>query len=405
MAGGERLLRAGAQVDAVNEYGVTPLLLASTNGSARMIGALLNAGADPNRTLPNGETPLMWAARAGRADAVSALLTRGARVDARERTMGQTALMWAVALDHTDVAKTLLAHSADVNARSVSGFTPLMFAARDGRLDTARVLVAAGANVNEAAGDGTGALLVATVRGHAELAEFLLDRGADPTRADKRGFTPLHWAAGKWENLQTYSYPNLPGEWGALLEVPRRRLELIKALLAHGANPNARLVASAPKFGSAISRGPSAGATPFFVAATGANLDSMRLLLAAGADPRIAANDGRTPLMVAAGAGRAGDTRYTEDESLAVVTLLLDLGADVNAADAAGDTALHAVAFLGYDRLLQFLVDRGARVSPRNKKGETPLRIAAGGTMISGMVQSGSPATAALLRTLGGTVD
>jgi ankyrin repeat protein len=254
--------------------------------------------------------------------------------------------------------------------------------------------------VNDRSSDGASVLLVATVRGHAAVAEFLLARGADPN-ADDQGFAPLHWVAGRWETLVTYSYPDASGEWGALLTVPERRLELIKTLLAYGADPNARMRTRPPRFGTSFTRVPTPGATPFLIAAVTADVEVMRLLLASGADPTIAAYDGVTPLMVAAGYGRDGETKLTEADSLAGVRLLMDLGADLNAVTATGDTAMHAVALRGYDEILKVLVTGGASLSPKNRKGETPLRIARGGTVVSQMVQRGTPSTAALLATLG----
>ena len=148
------LIRAGADVNAANAYGVTPLYFAATNGSAQMTELLLQAGADPNAALPTGETVLMTAARTGELATVQALLARGADVEARERDLGQTALMWALAERHVDVARLLIERGADVRVRSRSGFTPLLFAVRQGLPDGVTMLMAHGADVDEASADG-----------------------------------------------------------------------------------------------------------------------------------------------------------------------------------------------------------------------------------------------------------
>ena len=400
------LIRAGAQVNAANDYGVTPLSLACTNRNAAMVEDLLKAGADPSAALSTGETVLMTAARTGNVDVVKALLARGADVTAKEPWRGQTALMWAVSEKHRNVVQVLIEHGADVHARSKSGFTPLLFAAREGDLDTVRMLLAAGANVNEAASDGSSVLLVATVRGDAALAAFLLDQSADPN-ADGAGYTALHWAAGSWETTLTgglgFGITAQSGEWSTLSGLRgQEKLELVRALLAHGANPNARLAKNPPRLGFSLFRLKLAGATPFVLAAMSGDASVMRLLAQAGADPRLTMNDGTTPLMVAAGLGRVvNESRVTESSALEAVKLAVELGGDVNAANESGDTALHGVASQGADTIVQFLVDKGAKVNVNNKVGETPLMIAEGKVRLSS-TNTFYKSTAGLLRKLGG---
>jgi ankyrin repeat protein len=131
---------------------------------------------------------------------------------------------------------------------------------------------------------------------------------------------------------------------------------------------------------------PLAGATPFFLAAKFLEVDMMRVLAKAGADPKLGTTDGTTPLMAAAGIGWGGgvdrrgrDTSGTEtvsndaDHALEAATVALDLGADANAANEAGDTALHGAAAKGYDAIVQLLADHGARLEQKNKRGRTPL--------------------------------
>lgn len=143
------------------------------------------------------------------------------------------------------------------------------------------------------------------------------------------------------------------------------------------------------------------GATPFFVAAVVADIPTMKLLLANGAEPGLTMNDKTTPLMVAAGLGRSnGDSRVTDETSLEAVKVLLDLGADMNAANAAGETALHGTAYRGNDIVAQFLVDKGAAVNPKNKNERTPLDVAEG-EFYQATFQI-HQSTADLLRKLGG---
>jgi ankyrin repeat protein len=404
------LIRAGAAINAANDYGVTPLALASQNGSAAMVTRLLEAGANPNAARTTGETPLMTAARTGVVAVIQALVARGADLHAREST-GQTALMWAVAEKHAPVVRALIDAGADVRARSKGGFTPLLFAARAGDVESAAALLAAGADVNETAPDGMSALVVATVRGHATLATLLLDRGAD-ANAEGAGFTALHWASGRWDTELTG--PNgivtqADEEWSALPGVGTGRVQLVQALLAHGANPNAALAKVPPRAGYSQLQvehrvagvNPYPGATPFLLAAMAGDVAVMRALVEGGADPLRTANDRTTALMVAAGLGRyMAESHVTEQQSLEAVRLALDLGVDINAANDAGSTALHGAAFIKADRLVRFLVDNGAAVNVTNKRGQTPLMVAdtirAGSATVSGRTSTGD-----LLRELG----
>jgi ankyrin repeat protein len=252
-----------------------------------------------------------------------------------------------------------------------------MFASRGSSLAVAAALVNAGANVNDIAGDGTTALVIATVRGQVDLAKFLLDQGADPN-ADGTGYTALHWAAGSWETELTGPRGIAAGrdeEWAAMTGLGRRKLELVTALLAHGADPDVRLTKSPPKVGFTVAR-PMVGATPFFLAAKAGDAAVMRALAAAGADTRMATNDKTTPLMVAAGVSRVlAESRVAEQSTLEAVTAAWELGGDVNAANAAGDTALHGAAHVRSNALVRFLAEKGAQLSVKNKRGETPLMV------------------------------
>lgn len=406
----ERLLAAGARPNPVNAYGVTPLSLAATNGHAPIIEALLKAGASVDTALPTGETPLMTAARAGALPAVSALLSHKASVNTRESVMGQSALMWAIAEGHLDVATALIDAGAEVTAASTSGFTPLLFAVREGHLDAVTLLLARGATVGETAKDGHSALHIAVVRGHVALARFLLDRGADPNAAGP-GYAPLHWVAGTWETIHTHDYVFNPTavnhvkEWSVLAGIPSQqdKHDLITALLAKGADVNARLTKAPPRYGFTLFKTALiVGATPLYLAAQVADVPTMKLLLSKGADPKAGANDGTTLLMVAAGMARVDtESVVPEADHIAAVRLALELGHDVNAANNAGNTAMHAATVAGFDHLVRLLAERGANINPRNKKGDTPLRLA-NYNELDGMVYT-RPSTAALLKALGGS--
>ena len=395
----EVLIEAGADANATNEYGVTPLSLAAQNGGLAALEHLIKAGANVDGALPSGETPLMTAARVGAGDVVKSLLDHGADVNLAEQLKAQTALMWALSEQHIDVARLLVERGANVRAASSSGFTPLLFAARMCNLEAVQMLLAAGSHIEEEASNGGTPLLVATLRGHADLAMYFLEQGAD-ANTNKAGFTPLHWAVGNWETQTTHDYPDAVGEWEALGGIKKGRIELIHSLIAHGADVNARIVKSPPRFGfHMFMQIKVAGGTPFWIAALSADVDVMRLLAASGADTNAKSDDGSTPLMVAAGVGRvAGDSLIPERDSVAATQLCIDFGNEVNAQNNTGYTALHGTAFYGLDDVAELLVANGADMDIKNKKGETPLRMAEG-TVNQAMLIS-HPSTAAVFRRL-----
>ena len=417
------LIGAGANVDAANDLGVTPLVMACSSGNAALVGRLLMAGADPNAALASGETALMAAARVGSLEAVDALVDRGADVNATETARGQSALMWAVANVHPEVTRALLQHGADVHARSSTrtlvfsmggsrgagsasqgitleeveqgGSTPLLFAARSGDLESARLLVAAGADVHDTTADGNTALVTAAHSGHGSLAAFLLDEGADANAAPL-GYTALHAAVVRGNLLDRDLRNPDPGAG----------VTLVRALLAHGADPNARLIKGTPVRRWSHDFAFMArwvGATPLWLAAKFLEVDMMRVLADAGADPRLASSNGTTPLMAAAGLGfsRGGGSAFIktrrdfssynpvasaelgsripaaeERRALEAVSLALELGADVNAANDGGDTALHAAAAQGTNTVIELLMDRGGDVHAENRRGQTPVALA-----------------------------
>jgi uncharacterized protein len=382
----ELLAQSGANVRAANRYGVTPLSLACTNGNAAIVDVLLNAGANPNGQLSGGETPLMTAARTGALPVVKALLSHGAVVDSKDERRGQTALIWAAAEGHAAVVQALIDAGADFRIRLQSGFTPLLFATREGRSDVVRVLLKAGANVNEPVPAGkriayggrmppVGAtpLLLAVMNAHFELAAQLLDAGADPN-ADLPGYTVLH-ALAAVRNPGVGDNDPPPDGSGSMSS-----LELLKKLAARGANLNARMTKKANLNNTRLNE---IGATPFLLASLTADTGLMRILANLGANPSLANADNSTPLMAAAGlATRSpGEDAGTESEVLEAVQVALELGADVNAVDNNGETAMHAAAYKNLPKVVKFLAAHGAKVEVWNRNdkfGWTPLAIAIG---------------------------
>jgi len=389
------LLKAGANVNAANRYGVPPLAVACTNGNAAIVKLLLEGGADANAVMKGGETVLMLAARSGSVDAVKALLVRGAKHDVRERK-GQTALMWAAAEGHTAVVKALVEAGADINASLDSGFTPFFFAVREGRVDVVRVLLAAGIDVNaplrrrdkpqgqgyndssRPAARGTSPILLAVQNGHFELAIALVDAGANPNDV-QTGFSPLHtlsWV--RKPDSSDISDPATPAGSGKLTS-----LDFVREIVKRGANVNLRLEKGTPKVPQTSSRIESEGATPFLLAADRSDVPLMKLLVELGADPLLPNAMHTTPLMAAAGLGTTEPLEEAgeEPEALEAVKMLLDLGANVNAIDDNGDTAMHGAAYGAYPTVVNLLAARGADPQiwkEKNKFGRTPLFIAEG---------------------------
>lgn len=425
------LLDAGAKADVSNRYGATPLWLAARNGSAAMIELLVKAGATPN-TSTVGELPLHAAARSGRPEAVESLLKAGATVDAVEAERGQTALMHAAAENYPTVVRVLLESGANARARTPGGWTAILFAARAGAHEIVRDLLKAGADVNDALqipgaggsrasrnpdGNGVDVLTMAIVNGYYDLATWLLDHGAD-SRADASGRTPLHALiqVHNWEGIG--SSPRIVEEGDYLA--------LIEALLARGADPNARMTrpwftGQVTDIGQANAIG-LIGSTPLWWAARDADVPALRLLLAAGADPLLGTTEQTTPLMVAAGVGHLDNqTPGTEPQALEAVKLLVDAGAKINEANVCqpkgkvvvpnyvtegalgilcGWTPLHGAASRGRDSIAQYLVDHGANLHAKDIFGRTPLMIAQGHVVYFSVYKRDS--TAALLAKLMG---
>jgi ankyrin repeat protein len=404
----ELLLRAGSRVNVANDLGVTPLYLACTNRNSAMVERLLSSEAYPNAALQNGETVLMNCARTGNAASVKALVAAGAKVNVKEPEHDQTALMWAAAEKHPDAVKVLLDAGADFRARSRTyeqtvtsevtqragreelnytvwrgGSTPLLFAARSGDVESIRLLLVAGGDVNDKLPNGMSALVLAAHSGNGPAAMALLENHADANAAGI-GYTALHAA------------------------VLRSDLALVNDLLAHGADANATITKGTPlRRNSQDYNLPATliGATPYLLAAKFLEADIMRALVGGGANPDVRLPDGTTALMAAAGS-KEGNARDADRRGLAIIDggKMPDEGAvvettavaliqpgEIDAVNRNGDTAVHAAASMGYDRVVKLLAEKGANLNVKNNRGLTPLAT----------LKGRNAGTAELLRKLG----
>jgi ankyrin repeat protein len=394
----EALLKAHAKVDTSNAYGANAMLQAAQFGDVRVIEALLKAGANVESPNPDGETALMLVARAGNVEAGKMLLKHGANVNAQENFRGQTALIWAAAESQSQMVRLLVAAHADVNARSVlntkrrqvtgepraqarppGGMTPLLYAARQGCLGCVKALDEGHADLNLADPEGITPMLIATENFNFDIAAYLLKHGADPNRWDWWGRTPLYAAV----DLNTLPYG---GRADHISMDDTTSLKLIALLLDAGANPNAQLKLFPPYRSLGADRGGDTlltiGTTPLLRAAKAGDTDAIRVLLAHHALPDLTNNSDVTPLMAAAGVGTSGvDTRgkyKTQAQASESIKLLVQGGANVNAADVRGLTALHGAALLGSDDVVRTLAAEKANLDAKDKRGISPLDMALG---------------------------
>jgi uncharacterized protein len=429
------LLQAGARPDAANRYGVTPLALAAGAGHAAVVTLLIESGASvraADAALRDGQTTLMLAARAGSAASVEALLAHGGDPNAAERRTGTTALMWAALDDRAEVIRALARARADVNARSArtafphtppgvigdpleegasyvgqsvlpkGHWTPLMYAARQGARAAVAALAEAGADLDATDLDGSTALVLATINGHAGVVALLLEKGANPNIADRTGMTPLYAAVDLHTMQLGFGRPDPPPS------VVAGSVEMVKVLLAHGANPNARLSSRILKRVYTAGDGRlGKGATPYMRAARAGDVTLMKLLLAAGADLASTQDNGNSPLLLAAGLGYRGPIGGTEAMAIEAIRFSLEQGADINAVNTAGDTAVHVAATTNFNEsgtaegslaIVKFLVERGARLDIRNKQGrsalESVLRAREHSAAVEAYLRERSPAPA-----------
>jgi len=415
-----RLIKAGADVTAQNAYGATALSEAAILGDAQMIKVLLKAGADPDSANPEGQTALMVVARTGAVEAAKVLVDAGADVNARENWGGQTALMWAAAQHHPDMVKYLIDAGADLNARGAvrnwqrkitseprpkdmnkGGFTALLYAAREGCTECARHLVEAGADIDKADPDRVTPLNLALLNFHFDTAKYLVEAGADVDKWDLYGRTPLYNAV----DMNT-----IPA--GGRTDIPSRDAttgyDVARLLLEKGANPDIQLKLRPPYRNVPFDRGGdnilSTGATPLLRAAKASDNEVVKLLLAHGASVDLPNAEGITPLMTTAGVGHGSNPtrgRYkTEDQGVETLKILLAAGADINAraidlgppqgetggtrgtflagSPYGGMTAMHGAAKKGWNKVIRFLAEHGCKLQVKDSAGRTPMDYAKG---------------------------
>ncbi len=434
------LVKAGADVDARTGTGATPLMFAAASGDTAAVKALLDGGADLEaKERDREQTPLIFAAAANRLEVVKLLLASGANKNAATKVVDLMALS---ANGQNPDGRNLAAKPETLNgaaarttpapARAASrprqpgldrgylineqvhtqgGMTALLFAARQGFTEVATVLVDAGVDVDQRKkGDDVSALLTATINGHFDLATSLLARGANPNLAAENGVTPLYAAINlMWAPRAGYPQPR------AHLNQKTGYLEYMKALLDKGADPNARVNKKVwySSYNFDQSGVEETGSTAFWRAAYAADVDAMRLLVSYGADPNIPTvkppergefgDAGRrvivdvsgvpavpvggpgVPALLAStgvgyGEGFAGNShRFAPGGMLAGVKYLVEVaGADVNARDHEGNSAMHHAASRGDVEMLQYLVSKGADPLVVNREGQTTVDMANG---------------------------
>ena len=397
----ESLLKAGADPNEALPRGETALMMASRTGNVAAMNVLLDRGAQVNaKESLRGTTALMWAADQGHAAAMQLLIDRGADLNVRSNSAprGRTAYL-GKANDPRRSNRALAAAAAGATPEEVArlaqreprpgqpaapqpgqpaaapqpqqefreeqdlsggGLPPLAFATRANSIEAVNVLLAAGADINQATGYGWTPLLVATHNRFYRLGSFLLDKGADPNKANNGLWTPLYLAVDN-RNIESGDYPVRKGDMD--------HLEFIKKLLDKGADVNARMKDSTETRTVFTNQWlDEDGATAFLRASQSADLEVMRLLLAHGADPKIATVGNVTALQVAAGIGWVEGLTYewSEKANIEAVKLLLDLGVDPNVQAETGRTALHGAGHKGRTAVIQMLVDAGAKLDTRD---------------------------------------
>jgi ankyrin repeat protein len=390
----DRLIAAGANVSARNRYGVTPLSLASEAGDPALVERLLRAGADARTVVTEGQTVLMVAARTGNPQVLRQLVAAGADVNAKESFMGETALMWAAAADNAAAVRALAEMGAQVNAKSATiaypeqkpaepsnyvasyvpkgQWTPLMYAAREDAAAAAAALLDAGADINVQDPEGVTPLLQAILNLHYDFAKMLLDRGADPRIADKVGMTPVFAVVEMRTPTWERSRPRM--EERGDVDGPA----LIGFLIDKGADPDAALTGRQQvRYHGGGSAAFAQGTTPLIQAVRFKHLDLARVLVERGASVHLKQADGSTALMIAAGVKYAitqegdPDNMGSPQDAFEIVKMLVEKGAEVNLENERGETALYGAAFIGYSQVIQYLVDRGARLDVKTKTNRT----------------------------------
>src|SRR5437867_6886350 len=387
------LIRAGADVKAANREGATPLWLASVNGDAAIIAALISAGADPNEHLPLGRTPLRTASRTGNVEAMKVLLDDSADVNAKETLRGTTALMWAADEAHPAAVQLLIQRGADITARSnpaVRGRGPALGKANDPRKQVASqgAAVAAGR-----------ALDLNALRAVAEGGAVPGQRGAGPpqrggAQGQRGGAVDEAAPDGQDDAAPGFGRRPPPTDGGALTPLiyaaRSNDLESVKILLAAGADVN---------------QVTGYGWSALLVATQNRYYKLGAFLLDHGADPNLANKGGWTPLYLATDNRNieSGDypVRKGDMDHLDFIRLLLDKGADVNARakdstetrtvftnqwlDENGATAFLRASQSGDLALMKLLLAHGADPMIATTLNVTALQVAAGIGWVAGI--------------------
>ena len=424
------LLDHGAEVNAKESvHGQTALMFAAARNRAAVVHLLLAQGADANVSTSvhklehvrfdqdgnivedkakggnaenaDSEALNTFAQSMGFESAVYLIDTSAAAeaaLDLFSRSVGLKAVAYSVDLKRKKGPK-----AGDVANRPprkigpdfMGGMTALLYAAREGYTEAAQALVEGGANVNEVSGgEKMSPLVEAIINGHLDLAKYLLDHGADPNLATEAGLAALYatidvqWAPKAW-----FPQPSTDQEKTSYLD-------LMKALLDKGAKVNAQIGEKLwfRAFTNDYTWVDTTGATAFWRAAQSSDLPAMKLLVAHGADPKIANKSGETPLLAAAGIGWAWNWSLRAPfPAVDAVKYCVELGNEVNAADNRGYTALHGAAYLGDNDMVNYLVSKGAKVDAKSKAGDSPADMANGPTRFG----QPKPETLALLEKLG----
>jgi ankyrin repeat protein len=349
-------------------------MIAVREGHAAAVEVLLAAGASPNAQTRKGPTPAFVLPCKGTGCGSEGVgINRGGLPDRGRRLEAK------------------------------GGMTPLLYAARDGRLAAAERLVAAGADLELADANGIRPLLMAVINNHLDVARLLLAKGADVNADDFWGRSPL-WAAVEHRNLDMNNNEQDSPTDNGVDRAPI--LAFIRTLIDAGANVNVRTRELPPSRRwlyslNDVSWVDFTGQTPFLRAALSADTAAMRLLVERGADPNLPTLAGTTPLMAAAGVNWVVAQTYTESVQarLEAVMLCLELGADVNAANSMGLTALLGAVNRGSNDIIELLVKRGARLDITDREGRTPLRWAEG-VFLAAVGAERKPATIGLLEKL-----
>ncbi len=436
------LLAAGGEANSATATGATALMLAARSGNTETVTRLVETGADVNAKEKGfGQTALMVAAGLDRGDVVKLLLARGADwkvasaiADLKalsspmEDGSGRPGAPPAAAAGRIDVAGVTRGYRYNELIGTQGGLTALHFAARQGSVTAARALVEGGVDVNLVSpGDQASPLLVALINGHFDLAAYLLDKGARPDLLSDAGVSPLYAVLNvQWAPIAAYPQPR------SHLQQSRGYLDVMTLLLDKGADPNARVRRKVWYSGYNFDQSgvDEAGATPLWRAAYAADVAAMKLLVSYGADPAlpttklfsrrgpedpaagadksglppiVIGGPGATPLHAAAGPGYAmgfaGNSHPVVPAGMlpAVKYLVEELGADVNAVDADGNSVVPNAAARGDTEMIRYLVSKGADVKKFNRAGQTTIDVA------NGPVQRTQPypETIALLESLG----